>query len=62
MVTTSDSLSNFRPRKSTSLQHVRQQDMTESFFDRIMKTGIVDFFRMILSFIILPILRMGPGK
>jgi len=35
--------------------------MTESFFDRIMKTGFVDFFKMILSFMILSILRMGPG-
>jgi len=26
-----------------------------------MKTGFVDFFKMILSFMILPILRMGPG-
>ena len=26
-----------------------------------MKTGVLDFFKMILPFMILPILRMGPG-
>jgi len=26
-----------------------------------MKTGVLDFFKMILSFMILPILWMGPG-
>jgi len=30
-------------------------------FDRIMKTGFLNFFKMILPFMILPILRMGPG-
>jgi len=30
-------------------------------FDRIMKTGVLDFFKMMLPFMILPILRMGPG-
>jgi len=35
--------------------------MTESFFDRIMKTGFLDFLKMILPFMIPPILRMGPG-
>jgi len=30
-------------------------------FDRIMKTGVLDFIKMILSFMILSILRMGPG-